>query len=127
MRGRKFHDVPWAGNKSGKKKMHVKKGDKVVVISGAYRSSEPKEVLSVHAEDGTVVVQGVNLRWKHQKRSQQNPQGGRNRTEHPIDVSKVLLYSEKAKKGVRTRSKLVTEGGKSKRVRVGTCGTQFDS
>ena len=127
MRGRTFKNLPWAENKSGKKRMHVKKGDKVVVISGAYRSNEPKEVLSVDAEAGKVVVAGVNMRWKHQKRSQQNPQGGRNRTEHPMDVSKVLLFSEKAKKGVRTRNTLVTVEGKAKRVRVGTCGTQFDS
>lgn len=127
MRGRKFQNIPWADNKSGKKRMHVKKGDKVVVISGAYRSSEPREVISVDATKGKVLVRGVNLRWKHQKRSQQNPQGGRNRTEYPIDVSKVLLYSEKAKKGVRTRNQVATVEGKTKSIRVGTCGTKFDS
>jgi len=130
MRGRKFENIPWADNKSGKKRMHVKKGDKVFVISGNDRQKEgdePREVLSVDAVNGTVVVQGVNMRWKHQKRSQQNPQGGRTRSENPIDVSKVLLFSEKAKRGVRTRNKTVVVEGKSKRVRVGTCGTQFES
>jgi large subunit ribosomal protein L24 len=127
MRGKKFENLPWADNASGKKRMHVKKGDKVVVISGAYRSNEPREVLSIHAEDGTVVVQGVNMRWKHQKRSKQSPQGQRTKSEHPIDVSKVLLFSEKAKKGVRTRTQVVEKDGKKLRVRVGTCGTKFDS
>ena len=64
--------------------MHVKKGDKVVVTSGQYKSNEPREVLKVDAETGKVIVQGVNLRWKHQKRSQQNPKGGRIQLEQHV-------------------------------------------
>ncbi len=103
--------------------LHVRKGDKVVVLSGQSRSNEPREVLKVLAEAGKVIVQGVNLRWKHQKRSQQNPKGGRVQIEQPIPASKVLLYSEKQKRGTRTRSERVD----TKRVRVGVkCGTKFD-
>jgi large subunit ribosomal protein L24 len=68
-----------------------------------------------------VVIQGVNLRWKHQRKSQQNPKGGRSQREFPIHVSKVLLYSDKTKKGVRQRHPLKD----GKRLRVGTCGTEF--
>jgi large subunit ribosomal protein L24 len=104
-------------------RLHVRKGDKVVVISGQYRSNEPHEVLKVLAEAGKVVVQGVNLRWKHQKRTQQNPKGGRVQLEQPIPAGKVLLYSEKLKRGTRTRNERVD----GKRVRVGVkCGTRFD-
>jgi len=103
-------------------KLHVKKGDKVVVTSGRWRSKEPREVLQVDPEKGRVIVQGVNLRWKHTARSQQNPKGERVQKEFPIASSNVLLWSEKAGKGVRTRSELVD----GKRVRVGTCGTKFD-
>ena len=127
MRGKRHRALPWAANKSGKKRMHIKKGDRVVVISGAFKGDEAHEVLSVDAVRGTVVIQGVNLRWKHERKSKKSPQGGRTRSERPIDVSKVLLYSEKAKKGVRTRTEVVDEDGKRKRVRVGTCGTKFDS
>ena len=103
--------------------LHVKKGDKVVVTSGQYRSNEPHEVLKVLAESERVIVQGVNLRWKHQKRSQQNPKGGRVQLEQPIAVSKVLLYSEKLKRGTRTKIQVVD----GKRVRVGVkCGTRCD-
>ncbi|MGE0142891.1 MAG: 50S ribosomal protein L24 [Planctomycetota bacterium] len=103
-------------------KVHVKKGDKVVVISGADKSSEPREVLRVFPEDGKVIVQGVNLRWKHHKRSQANPEGGRVQSEYPIPACKVLLFSEKAGKGVRTKTEVVN----GKRVRVGVpCGTRF--
>jgi large subunit ribosomal protein L24 len=108
-------------NAPERRRAHVKKGDKVVVMSGQYRSNEPREVLKVTA-DGKVLVQGVNLRWKHQKRSQQNPKGGRIQTEHPISASKVLLFSEKLGKGTRTRSELVD----GKRTRVGVkCATNF--
>jgi large subunit ribosomal protein L24 len=105
------------------RRLHVKKGDKVVVTSGQYKSDEVREVLKVDAQTGRVIVQGVNLRWKHQRRSQQNPKGGRVQLEQPIDSSKVLLFSQKLGKGTRTRIK-ITDG---KKHRVGVkCGTQFD-
>ena len=127
MRGRKFENIPWADNKSGKKRMHVKKGDKVFVISGNDRQKEgdePREVLSVDAVNGTVVVQGVNMRWKHQKRSQQNPKGGRVQLEMPIAASKVLLFSEKLGKGTRTKIQLIN--GKKARVFTTTMGASQD-
>ena len=106
-----------------RRKLHVKKGDKVVVTAGQYKSNEPREVLRVDAESGRVIVQGVNLRWKHQRRSQQNPKGGRVQLEQPIDASNVLLFSEKLGKGTRTKVQIVD--GKKRRVGV-SCGTQFD-
>jgi large subunit ribosomal protein L24 len=103
--------------------LHVKKGDKVVVTNGQYKSDEPREVLKVDAAAGRVIVQGVNLRWKHQKRSQQNPKGGRVQFEQPIDASNVLLFSEKLGKGTRTKIERVD----GKKIRVGVrCGTKFD-
>lgn len=109
--------------KAAKKPMHVRKGDKVVVTTGQYKSNEPREVLKVDAETGKVIVQGVNLRWKHQKRSQQNPKGGRVQLEQPMPASKVLLWSEKLGKGTRTKIQVVGD----KKVRVGVkCGTKFD-
>ena len=105
------------------RRVHVKKGDKVVVTSGQYKSNEVREILKVQA-DGRVIVQGVNLRWKHQKRSQQNPKGGRVQMELPIDASKVLLWSEKQKKGTRTKIQIVN----GKKARIGVrCGTNFDA
>lgn len=107
----------------GRRSLHVKKGDKVVVISGADKSGTPSEVIQIFAEAGRVLVKGVNLRWKHLRRSTQNPQGGRIQKEFPIAASKVMLWSEKAGKGVRTRSQIVD----GKRVRVGVpCGTRFE-
>lgn len=108
--------------KPARKNLHVRKGDKVVVCSGPYKSSQVHEVLKVDAETGKIIVQGVNLRWKHQKRSQQNPKGGRVQIEQPIPASVVLLWSEKLGKGTRTRNQVVD----GKKVRVGVkCGTRF--
>lgn len=103
--------------------MQIKKDDQVVVISGADKSNEPKTVIEVIEVDDRVVVEGVNLRWKHEKPSQLNPKGGRTRREFPIHISNVLLFSKKAGKGVRTR----VENQDGKKVRVGIpCGTVFE-
>lgn len=103
--------------------VNIKSGDKVVIISGADKSNDPKSVLEVLEVEDRVVIEGVNLRWKHEKPSQQNPKGGRTRREFPIHISNVQLYSEKAGKGVRTR--VETKDGK--KVRVGIpCGTVFE-
>ncbi|GAB4140677.1 MAG: hypothetical protein Fur0037_07280 [Planctomycetota bacterium] len=108
---------------AGGRKLHVKTGDKVVVISGPYKSNEPREVIGVDPGKNRVTVRGVNLRWKHIARSQQNPKGGRVQSEHPIAASNVLLFSEKLGKGTRTRIEVV-DGA---RIRVGVrCGTRFD-
>ena len=48
-------------------------------------------------------MEGVNLRYRHRKPTQQNPQGERVRIESSINASNVMLYDEKAKKGVRKR------------------------
>jgi large subunit ribosomal protein L24 len=99
----------------------IQEDDSVVVIAGADKSDQPRKVIQV-LED-RVIVEGVNLRWKHEKPSQQSPKGGRTRREFPIDISNVLLFSEKAGKGVRTRIQ-VKDG---KKVRVGVpCGTVFE-
>lgn len=109
--------------KAKRRPMHVKKGDKVVVTCGQYKSNEVREVLKVDALNGRVIVQGVNLRVKHQRRSQQNPKGGRVQMEMPIDASNVLLFSEKAGKGTRTKVQVID----GKKVRIGVrCGTRFD-
>ena len=104
-----------------KRRARIKRGDKVVITAGVDKSDDPQEVLRV-LDDKHVVVKEVNMRWKHLRRSQANPKGGRVRKEFPVDISNVQLYSEKAQKGVRTH--VETKDGK--KVRVGTCGTVFD-
>jgi large subunit ribosomal protein L24 len=50
-----------------------------------------------------VIIDGVNIRWKHRKPTQQSPQGERVQLEFPIHVSNVMYYDADAGKGVRRR------------------------
>jgi len=92
----------------------IRRGDTVVVRSGDDRGKTGK-VLRVDPRSDRVYVEGVNLQYKHLKRTQQNPKGGRVRREGPLHLSKVMLWSESQKKGQRFRVE-VRDG---KRVRVG--------
>lgn len=93
--------------------MHVKKGDTVVVISGKDKGKVGK-VLTAIPKKNRVIVEGVNIVVKHQKPTQQMQQGGRIEQEGSINVSNVMLYCNKEKKGVRVRYKV--ENGKKVRV-----------
>ena len=82
--------------------MKVHKGDNVIVIAGNDRG-KTGTVQEVQHNRDRVVVEGINLRYKHLKPTQQNPQGERIRVECAIHASNVMYYDEKAKKGVRKR------------------------
>ena len=102
--------------KSVPKKLHVKTGDTVVVISG--RSNNDKrsnkssqlgdkgkigKVLKVFPKLGKVVVEGVNVKKKHLKPTQMNTQGEIVEREVPIFSSKVMLWDESVKSATRVR------------------------
>lgn len=72
--------------------MHVKKGDEVVVLAGNDRGKRGT-VKQVLPRANRVVVEGVNIRTKHLRRTQQNPQGGRVEREFPIHASNVKRAS----------------------------------
>ncbi|MCH2137556.1 MAG: 50S ribosomal protein L24 [Phycisphaerales bacterium] len=91
---------------------HVRKGDTVIVTAGNDRGIIG-EVLRVIPKDDRVVVQGVNIRTKHVKPTQQNPQGGLLRQEMPIHISNV----SPAVDGKATRVRFETKKDGSK-VRV---------
>lgn len=94
-------------------RLHVKKGDKVEVISGKDKKKQGK-ILSASPKTGKVLVEGVNIIKKHTKGTQANPAGGIIQKEAPIDASNVLLYCSKCEKGVRYGIKI--EGDKKLRV-----------
>lgn len=103
--------------------MHIKIGDEVQVIAGNSRGERGK-VLRINRDEQRVIVEGVNIRVKNLQKTQQNPEGGRIEVEMPIAASNLLLWSEKANKGVRTK----IEVSGDKKIRVGIpCGTKFDS
>ena len=100
---------------------HVRKGDQVVVISGAHKGKRGK-ILRVVGE--RVVIEKVAMVKRHQKPTQKNAQGGIIEKEGSIHISNVALYDEKTGRG--TRTKAVVEGGKKLRVGVKS-GTQFST
>jgi large subunit ribosomal protein L24 len=96
-----------------KAKMKIKKGDRVVVLSGKDKGKHGEVVRSMPKE-GKVVVSGVNIAVRHRKPSQANPQGGLERTEAPMHVSKVAI--EDPKSGKPTRIRYEERDGKKVRV-----------
>lgn len=72
-----------------RKKLHIKKGDRVRVISGNEKNKEGK-VLVVYPEKERVIVEGVNMRVRHTKPNQLYPNGGRVEREMPIHASNVM-------------------------------------
>jgi large subunit ribosomal protein L24 len=91
----------------------IKKGDRVVVLSGKDKGKHG-EVTQSMPKDGKVVVSGVNIITRHRKPSQTSPQGGLEKAEAPLHVSKVAL--EDPKTGRPTRVRFETRDGKKVRV-----------
>ena len=89
--------------------MHVRKGDRVKVISGNYKGTEGT-VLSVEPARNRVVVQGVNLRKRHRKPSAAVPEGGIVEFEAPIHASNVMLLDPKSGEPTRVRSGVGADG-----------------
>jgi len=79
-----------------KKRIRIKREDFVVVISGSYKGTKGK-VLAVDRKRGRIIVEKVNIIKKHIKPDQANPQGGIIEKEATINVSNVMLYSDKLK------------------------------
>ena len=88
----------------------IKKGDKVVVLSGKDKGKHG-EVTKAMPKDGKVIVSGVNIITRHKKPTQGNPQGGLERTEAPLHVSKVALEDPKTGRPTRVRFE-VRDGNK---------------
>ena len=91
----------------------IKKGDRVVVLSGKDKGKHG-EVTQSMPKDGKVIVSGVNIITRHRKPTQANPQGGLERAEAPLHVSKVAL--EDPKTGRPTRVRFEVRGDKKVRV-----------
>ena len=96
-------------------KMHVKKGDEVVVINGKYRGKRGK-IVEASPSEGKVIVEGVNVVKKHTKPNQMNQNGGIVEKEAAIDVSNVMLLVD----GKATRVGFEVKDGKKVRVAKAT-------
>ncbi len=93
--------------------MWIKANDTVRVIAGEDRGTTAK-VLRVNRKAGKLVVEGVNRVYKHVKRSQKNPQGGRLSKEMPIAASNVLLVCEGCGAATRVGVRYLPNGTKER-------------
>lgn len=96
--------------------MLIRSGDIVEVRTGNSRGVRGK-VLSVRPKDGMLVVEGVNRVYRHMRRSQKNPQGGRLSKEMPINASNVLLVCTACGKPTRLGVRVGDDGSRTRRCR----------
>ena len=91
------------------KKLHIKKGDTVRVLSGQDRGKEGR-VQVIYKKDQRAIVEGMNMVTKHRKPDQNNPQGSIVQLEAPIHVSNLMLVDPKSGEPTRI-GRIKTEKG----------------
>ena len=94
----------------------IKKGDKVVVLSGKDKG-RTGEVVKAMPKEGKVIVSGINVHARHRKPTQLNPQGGIERKEAPLHISKVAIATADGKP---SRVRFEERDGKKVRVAAKT-------
>ena len=97
--------------------MRIKRGDTVYVRTGADKGKTGK-VLSVDVGKKFLVIEGINMRSKHQRPTQKQPKGGIISMEQPIHLSNVALYNSSLSGPTKVASRVITEGNKKKRIRI---------
>jgi large subunit ribosomal protein L24 len=99
--------------------MKIRKNDMVMIISGNDRGKTGK-VLKVFPKKYRVIVEGINLRKRHTKPNQKNPQGGILEKEAPVHASNVMILDPKSNEPTRIGSRVILDEktGKKKIARV---------
>ena len=106
-------------------KLHIKKDDTVVVISGDSKGTQGK-VIATSPEEGKVIVAGANIVSKHTKARRQGETSSIVKTEGAIYASKVMLVCPECKKGVRVKYEIsVVDGKKIKKRLCAKCGAEL--
>ena len=106
-------------------KLHVRKDDTVVVLSGDDKGVRGK-VIAASPEEGKVIVEGVHVVAKHTKARRQGETSQIVKTEGAIYASKVMLVCPKCDKGVRTKVGYKTVGDKKVKIRLCVkCGQEI--
>ena len=91
------------------KKLHIKKGDTVIVVSGNYKGTKGR-VLEVIRDKERAIVEGVNIIKKHTKPNAESPQGGIVEKEASIHISNLMLVDPKSGQATRIGRKLDDKG-----------------
>jgi len=93
--------------------MLIKTGDTVKVIAGADRGKQSK-VTKIDRKSGKAIVEGVARVYKHVKRSQRNPQGGRLSREMPVQLSNLMFVCESCGSPARLGVRFLDDGSKER-------------
>ena len=93
--------------------MNFRIDDEVEVVAGADKGHRGK-ILKIDRKKNKVVVEGAGRVWKHVRRSQKNPQGGRLNKEMPISASNVLLVDPTTGKPTRIGVRFLDDGSKER-------------
>ena len=105
--------------------MNVKLNDNVLVLTGKDKGKTGR-VIATSPKAGTVTVEGVNIRKKHQKARKATDVSGIVKKEGAIDASNVMVICDKCGKATRVKHAFVEVDGKTKKVRVCKCGAVLD-
>ena len=105
-------------------KLHVKKGDTVIVLSGKDKGKKGK-VLEVSPKEGKVIVENVNMVTKHVKPRKMGDQGGIVKAEGAMYACKVMLVCPKCGKPTRIAHKILNDGTKQRLCKNTGCGETF--
>jgi len=105
------------------RKMHVRAGDNVMVLSGKDKGKSGK-VIEVNPAKGTVLVEGISIATKHVRPKRMDQQGGIIHQETFVDASNVMLVCSKCKKPSRTERKVEDNGRKVRLCKK--CGQVID-
>lgn len=93
--------------------MKIKKNDTVAVLSGKDRGKKGR-VLQVFPERRRILVEGINYKKIHKRRSQENPKGGIVQVEGSLSISNVQLICPRCNKSTRIASTFLTDGTKQR-------------
>jgi large subunit ribosomal protein L24 len=93
--------------------MRVRKGDKVVVVSGNDKGKEGK-ILKVFPDSGRIIVEKVNMIKRHTRASKDVPQGGIIEKEGPINASNVMLVCPNSGKATRIGHEILADGSRAR-------------
>jgi large subunit ribosomal protein L24 len=96
-------------------KLHLKTGDKVLVIAGNYKG-DTGEVTKVIREKNRAVVAGINIVYRHVKPTAENPEGGVQEKEAPIHISNLMVINPETGQPARVKRQKNAETGKLERV-----------
>lgn len=105
--------------------MLIRSGDTVEIITGADRGTPASptrgRVISINRDNGKALVEGINRVYKHVRRSQKHPQGGRLSKEMPVQLSNLKFVCQSCHEATRLGARFLKDGSKERFCKK--CGT----